>query len=260
MADECNLSKTIAIKKNRLVVYTALFGDYDGLIDPPEKFEGCDFICFTDQKYLKSNIWDIRLVEECDLPPNMMNRRCKILPHLFLAEYEQSLYIDANVTLLKSPVVLSQKYLTRFDFVAPKHFARDCAYAEAKECIVLMKDRVRRIKSQMRRYKDEGLPYNFGLSENNILLRNHLRKNVTELMEGWWQEMQRESQRDQLSLPYMLWKSEMIYSYMDESARGNCAFFISKPHNAFVEVSFAAKLIDKLKFNFRRLIFIGFRL
>jgi len=69
--------------KNKLVVYTALFGDYDDLIEPKEKFEGCDFICFTDQKHLTSDIWEIRLVEECDLPPNMMNRKYKILP-LFL--------------------------------------------------------------------------------------------------------------------------------------------------------------------------------
>jgi hypothetical protein len=28
--------------KNKLVVYTALFGNYDDLIEPKEKFEGCD--------------------------------------------------------------------------------------------------------------------------------------------------------------------------------------------------------------------------
>jgi len=42
--------------KNKLVVYTALFGDYDNLIEPKEKFEGCDFICFTDQKHLTSDV------------------------------------------------------------------------------------------------------------------------------------------------------------------------------------------------------------
>lgn len=28
--------------KNKFVVYTALFGNYDDLIEPKEKFEGCD--------------------------------------------------------------------------------------------------------------------------------------------------------------------------------------------------------------------------
>lgn len=62
-------------KKNNFVVYTALFGDYDNLIDPKEKYEGCDFIYFTDQKHLKSDIWEIRIVEDIDLPLNMMNRK-----------------------------------------------------------------------------------------------------------------------------------------------------------------------------------------
>lgn len=45
--------------KNKFVVYTALFGNYDDLIDPKENYEGCDFICFTDQKHLTSDIcWD----------------------------------------------------------------------------------------------------------------------------------------------------------------------------------------------------------
>lgn len=30
--------------KNSFVVYTALFGDYDDLIEPRDNFEGCDFI------------------------------------------------------------------------------------------------------------------------------------------------------------------------------------------------------------------------
>ena len=36
--------------KNKLVIYTALFGDYDDLKDPYEPFDGCEFICFADDK------------------------------------------------------------------------------------------------------------------------------------------------------------------------------------------------------------------
>ncbi|HBH9578999.1 TPA: hypothetical protein KYD21_004901, partial [Escherichia coli] len=36
--------------KNNIVVYTALFGDYDELIEIPEGMHKCDFICFTDQQ------------------------------------------------------------------------------------------------------------------------------------------------------------------------------------------------------------------
>lgn len=242
------------VKKDRLVVYTALFGDYDDLIDPPEKFEGCDFVCFTDQKHLKSDIWEIRFVEDCDLPPNMMNRRYKILPHLFFPEYERSLYIDANITILKNPKELSDRYLSRFDFVAPKHFARDCVYDEAKECIVLMKDKTKNIKKQMQRYKEAGFPSRFGLSENNILLRRHLKESVMHLMVSWWQELQKETKRDQLSLPYAMWKSGLEYQFMEETSRQGKGYLDYSLHKDFIDRPFVNKLKDKLQFGFRRLV------
>ena len=252
MTEQDNNNIRANSKKYRLVVYTALFGDYDDLIDPPEKFEGCDFVCFTDQKHLKSDIWEIRLVEECDLPPNMMNRRFKILPHLFLPEYEQSLYVDANICILKNPKELSDKFLKKTKFVAPKHFARDCAYDEAKECIVLMKDRKEIIKKQMQRYKNEGFPSHFGLSENNILLRAHIDNSVIDLMQSWWKELQSGAKRDQLSLPFVMWKKNFEYAFMDESARQGSGYYGYRDHSEFVNRPFFNRAKDKFKFSARR--------
>ena len=43
------------IRKNNVVIYTAIFGDYDDLKEPPKKLaRNCDFICFTNNKKLKS--------------------------------------------------------------------------------------------------------------------------------------------------------------------------------------------------------------
>ena len=241
-------------KSNRLVVYTALFGDYDELIDPLGDFQGCDFVCFTDQRYLKSDIWDVRLVEKCDMPSNMMNRRYKILPHLYFPDYSVSLYVDANIAILENPKELSDKYLGDFDFVVPKHFARDCVYDEAKECIVLMKDKPGCIKKQMQRYAEIGFPFGFGLSENNILLRNHSRDKVIKLMNSWWQELQKETKRDQLSLPYVIWMSGLEYKFMEESARQGKGYLDYRLHKDFIDRPLSKKLKDKLKFSFRRLI------
>lgn len=212
--------------KNKFVVYTALFGDYDDLIDPKENYEGCDFICFTDQKHLKSDIWEIRLIEECDLPLNMMNRRYKILPHLFLSEYEWSMYVDANILIRKNPFELAEKYLSKDDFVMPKHFARDCVYDEAKECVILGKTKHDETKKQMDFYKKQGFPKNFGMGENNILLRKHNSDKVINVMTDWWEELNTQTKRDQLSLAYVLWKNGEKFCFMDESARGDMYFRI----------------------------------
>ena len=232
--------------KNKLVVYTALFGDYDDLIDPKENFEGCDFICFTDQKHLASDIWEIRYVEESDLPSNMMNRKYKILPHLFLSEYEWSMYVDANIKILNNPFELANKYLAKHDFAMPKHFARDCVYDEAKVCVIAGKSKYNETNKQMNKYNDKGFPENFGLGENNILLRKHNSKNTIKLMTDWWKELNTQTKRDQLSLAYVLWKNGEEFCFMDESSRNN-KYFNIKVHriNLLKDCKFYNFLLEK---------------
>ena len=41
----------------KIVIYTAIFGNYEGLIPQP-KFTGVDYICFTDQP-IKSTSWKV---------------------------------------------------------------------------------------------------------------------------------------------------------------------------------------------------------
>jgi len=212
--------------KNKLVVYTAIFGNYDNLIEPKEKYDGCDFICFTDQEHIKSNIWEIRHIKECDIPPNVMNRKYKILSHLFLSEYEWSLYVDTNVAILKNPLYLANKYLIKYNMVVPKHFARNCVYEEAKYCVMLGKAKYDEVKKQMDEYKKDGLPENFGLGENGILLRKHNDRKVIKVMNDWWAEFNQHTKRDQLSLSYAIWKNRERFCFMDESARGGKYFSI----------------------------------
>ncbi len=244
--------------KNKFVVYTALFGNYDDLIDPKEKYEGCDFICFTDQKHLTSDIWEIRLIEECDLPPNMMNRKYKILPHLFLSEYEWSLYVDANIAIIGNSFNLAKKYLSNYDMAIPKHFARDCIYEESKECVILGKTKYDKTKKQMDSYEKEGFPKNFGLGENNILFRKQNNKKVMKLMNDWWDELNTQTKRDQLSLAYVLWKNGEKFEYMDESAREGLGYFEYINHNQYKNRRFKDKLIDKIIIVSKRF-FYGFK-
>ena len=38
--------------KNRVVVYTTIFNNYDTLNDPPIFYKDVDYVCFTDSKKL----------------------------------------------------------------------------------------------------------------------------------------------------------------------------------------------------------------
>lgn len=231
--------------KNKLVIYTALFGDYDELIDPKKNYQGCDFICFTDQKNLKSDIWQIKIVDKIDLPPNMMNRKYKILPHLYLKEYEWSMYIDSNIAILANPYELASRYLSNHDFVVPQHFARDCIYQEAVECISLGKANSSEVLNQISFYKDQGFPEKFGLGENGILLRCHNKDNVIKIMDDWWCELTSRTKRDQLSLGYILWKNERHFKFMKENARGN-KYFKIKLHSSERKIGVKGLLLNSV--------------
>ena len=49
---------------NKIVVYTCITGDYDKLIDPQFIDAGVDYICYTNNNTLNSNVWQIRSVPE----------------------------------------------------------------------------------------------------------------------------------------------------------------------------------------------------
>ena len=51
--------KNDIVNNKVLIVYTAIFDNYDQLIDPKSLYKNCKFICFTNNKDLKSKIWEI---------------------------------------------------------------------------------------------------------------------------------------------------------------------------------------------------------
>lgn len=44
-------------KKEKVLIYTAIFGNYDVITEPQYVDEYCDYICFTDNKNLHSKVW-----------------------------------------------------------------------------------------------------------------------------------------------------------------------------------------------------------
>ena len=48
------------------VIYTAIFGDYDNLVEPYFKQDGIDFICFTDNRELQTpsdSVWKVKYIK-----------------------------------------------------------------------------------------------------------------------------------------------------------------------------------------------------
>ena len=204
---------------NRLIVYTCVFGNYQGPVEPREAWADCEFICFTDRSDLVSDIWSVRRIELNGLESVRGSRKPKILPHKFLDHGDASLYVDANIKINRNPADYFLPLLERGSFWAPRHFERDCIFEEARECVVLGRTPVSSAVSEMKRYRQLNMPCHAGMSENNVLLRAHHQEEVIDLMERWWSLYEQGCGRDQLSLPVALMQSNFKIAYLETSSR-----------------------------------------
>lgn len=198
---------------NKKVIYTCIVGNYDDLLEPIVVSDGFDYVCFTDQLF-KSSVWKIRPIpSELNELSQVKKQRCiKINPHIFLDEYDFSMWVDGNIQIVGDVNDYVEKHIKSEDctIFIPKHPQRNCIYEEAEACIKLHKDTQENVYRQINRYHEEGFPKNYGLTQSGIIFRYHNDDRCKKIMDEWWNEVKNGSHRDQLSLFYVLWKNSDI--------------------------------------------------
>lgn len=195
------------------VIYTAITGGYDDLAVPAQRLDGVDYLCYSDDARSGTGAWRIVPFDWVHNDPGRAAKRVKILAHRYLREYDWSLWLDGNVHITGDLSFFLAEHLPRSPLQAFRHPRRSCIYQEALHCVMRKKDNALTIDSQMARYRREQMPADFGLSENNVLLRQHRHPEVQSVMEFWWREIASGSRRDQLSLSYVLWKHGLAPSF-----------------------------------------------
>lgn len=180
------------------VVYTSIFGDYDVLKDPLVYSDDIDYICFTDNTKFKSDIWNIRIFGRYRDPVRSA-KRFKVGPHVFLKEYEYSLWVDGSLRLKVIPDI--EKMLEGKTIALAKHPERDCIYTEGVACIQSGRDIENKIRKQLNTYIDQGYPRGGGLYMSGLTFRKHNDRKLSELNELWWYHICTQSTRDQISFP-----------------------------------------------------------
>ncbi|MFH1769724.1 MAG: glycosyltransferase domain-containing protein [Parcubacteria group bacterium] len=223
---------------NKKVIYTAIFGKYDVLHEPEFIPKGFDFVCFTDMD-LESKTWDIRKVQPVHEDPMRSAKIYKILPHEYLPEYEYSIWADGNMLLRGDANELIDKYLNdvniaMYDHSQTKMDSRNSVYEEGEMLFKREKEGKRKddpelIKKQLERYKQEGYKGDNGLISGMIIVRRHNALDVIDAMEAWWNEIEDNSKRDQLSFNYIAWKKNLNFVYVEGDSRDN-RYFLWLPH------------------------------
>ena len=237
---EVPVEKTVYIKEekkdcnNKIVCYTCVAGCYDTLVDPLIVSDNIDYICFSDQNF-NTKVWKILPIpkELAEYDDVRKQRLVKILAHKFLKDYIVSIWVDANIQILRDLNLLLNQYdLSKHDFYVRKHLFRQCIYDEAEVCIQKQKDIKENILKHIARYKAEGYPAQNGLVESGILIRQHNQTNCVQIDNYWAKEIITGSFRDQLSFNYVVWKNNLDYGILDTLPKiDSQKFFRLSRHN-----------------------------
>ena len=210
-------------KKKKIAVYTAIIGKYDRLTEPKFVSPFCDYYIFCDAEIPETSIWKKRDLPTDEKYLNLNNyqraKYFKIFPHIFFPDYDYSIWVDGNITIVGdlAPFVerMGDKVMAEF-----QHPNNDCIYDEAFSIVSQGKAQGSEVRKQIRQYKKENFPAHYGLFENSFIVRAHNDENCICLMDMWWDQMQKFTWRDQLSLSYVLWKSGLGIDF--EKSLGPC--------------------------------------
>ena len=197
--------------KKRKVVYTCLTGNYDNLPLHPYLDGEWDYVCFTDSSELLEygggyGAWRIEPLAFNELDNTKNNRWHKIHPHILFPDYEESIYIDANIAIKSGWIfsLISQKR-EQNKILIPIHYEHDCIFKHIEFCVNVIQKETRENADKVIAFLHEkNFPANYGLNENNLIYRRHNDPQIISLMDEWWHFIERYSKRDQLSLSYVL--------------------------------------------------------
>lgn len=184
------------------VVYTALFGDYEKINEQPTaRSSSAEFVCFTDNRDLRSDTWEVRYVDPFLIGDSSRSSRfVKTLGYKELGA-RRSLYIDNSVKLTCDPVDILDAWLQDRPVAMMAHQYRRNIDEEFTACLRAGVDSSARLKEQREHYR-KFIPAAFSvpLLWGGMIARTDHPSNQA-LMEVWFAHILRFSRRDQVSLP-----------------------------------------------------------
>lgn len=213
------------------VLYTAIFDNKDRVKINPFVNDDFDYRLFVDEatfeaqkEVIDESVWKVKVLPNSD-NPRLAAKEVKILSQKYVGSYRTSIWVDGSfrqIGDLNDFLAMSEA-----EFVAMKHPFKTCMYAEAAACVRLNMDDPNIINRQVRKYFADEYPKNNGLNMGGVLLRRKSRK-VSMFNTKWWKEIQEGSIRDQISFPYVQWKTGLpIHSVEFDSTQH---ILLHQPH------------------------------
>lgn len=202
-------------KINKYAVYTVITGKtkiYDKIHPQNMNFKenNIDYYLFTDNKSIKSGFFKVIYVKS-NLSSKLLSRDIKINIHKYLPNYEKTLYIDGNVKIIHKlfPLFIEMEsdietYKLKRNIIEEMNWIEKNKYCSKKV-----------LNEKLIKYENDG----FNTKKTKILYgKIILRKNIIQIKkfnELWFNEY-KDILRDQLSLPYCIWKLKINHKTLGE--------------------------------------------
>jgi hypothetical protein len=220
----------------KIVVYTVMTDDYD-VIAPTTKEDGVEYLALVDKdsnrtipapwKRVDFGLTWKRLILGFQ-EARRRSRIPKIAPHAFI-EADISIYVDASLLIINPIVDFAKSMIETNDIAVIVHPSTACLYEEASKVIRLRLDDSAAVKAHVERYRREGFPARFGLTENSFIVRRHSDR-MSAFNDLWLTEYLNGSQRDQLSFMYCVWRKQDIkLNIVMQNARQN-QYYVQREH------------------------------
>lgn len=208
-AKEQYAQRTLKKEKNifdtkKIIVYSCIIGDYDGLKTPQYVSDDIKYVCFTDNKKIVSDVWNIVYIEQnYGLDNIRLARYIKLFPDIFLEDEGTSVWVDAKYEIRDDLRDYIKMYGGEEKILCFPHPERDCIYQEGEACIKYGRVSAEDMYGQLKTYANKGYPSHNGLYDTGCIVRLHGDKQIQELMKKWWEEIKRYTYRDQISFPFV---------------------------------------------------------
>lgn len=206
--------------EKKLVIYTCVTGKYDSVCDPLIWDSNIEYYLFTDEIDFYSNylrVWQVKTIP-FDLREkysnSMINRYIKMHPfELFENDFDFAMYIDGNVRIVSDAMSLMCNTNNITGLAFHRHRQRKNIQKEAEVCKLLKKGNSKYLDNQIRNYIELGYPLNFGMYEATVFGVDLKNTNANKIMSEWWDEfVKSKSMRDQIALPFSVWKFGYRYN------------------------------------------------
>lgn len=194
----------------KFCVYTCVTGGYDNLQPVHCHPSNVDFITFTDNMDIEANGWEVK-----SLPENVKaiegnldrNRYMKMHPAI-VGDYDYAIYVDGVVEIFSDLTNMINAMNPVYGLAIHTHPDKDCTYNEVEWCKQNHRGNIDRMDGMLKDYNKEGLPKHYGLMECSVILSDLHNEKGLKILDEWWKEhVKRGTGRDQMTLPYILWRN-----------------------------------------------------